>query len=87
MESHSEEEIPYHALFCEILSSLLGVKCCAHLVIALLRNTVVGDILVHELFDLRFDEVGASSLGEDSGFLLDEVDKLLEAILGDEPEI
>jgi len=49
----ASEPLPYHELLCDVLSSELGVRCCARLIVtALLYNHLGSAALDHFLDDL-----------------------------------
>jgi hypothetical protein len=53
MEDDPLEHLPYHALLCEILSSALGVTCCARIIVnSLLATNLSGAALDRLLDDL-----------------------------------
>jgi hypothetical protein len=49
------KEVPYHALFCEVVSSLLGVRCIARLAVPALLDGAVSDAVSEIILDLLSD--------------------------------
>lgn len=75
-----EREIPYHALLCEVLSSILGVKCCARLFVASMLRSELGRDILEGLLDSDFDEGRTSPTGESFSFLMDQIEKFLRDV-------
>lgn len=50
------QAIPYHALLCEILSVLLGIKCAARTLIPALLDESASDIISAIIVDCLSDE-------------------------------
>jgi len=51
LEEDPLEPIPYHTLLCEILSSSLGVTCCARLLISVLLASNLSGAALDRLLD------------------------------------
>jgi len=49
------EAIPYHALFCEIVSSFLGVKCVARVAIPALLDEPLSEAIAVLIRTILFD--------------------------------
>jgi hypothetical protein len=52
------EAIPYHALLCEVLSALLGVRCCARSLISALLSGELTSAATDVIYEVLGDDIG-----------------------------
>jgi hypothetical protein len=58
-----DQAIPYHALLCEILSSLLGVRCCARVLVSALLDESLSKSALDVIFDFLEGDAGDTDSG------------------------